>query len=88
MYKTCQRLAASCLLCQQGANKYVAGKAPIGSLPIISQPFDTVYVDLVGKIIPASSEGHSYILTILDSAKDRTLEAKEKAEATTLEAKD
>ena len=69
MFQACKRLVASCLLCQQGANKSVGGKAPMGALPVISsEPFDTVYIDLVGKIIPASSEGHSYILTILDAA--------------------
>jgi hypothetical protein len=69
MFDACKRLVASCLLCQQGANKSVGGKAPMGALPVISsQPFDTVYIDLIGKIIPASSEGHSYILTVLDAA--------------------
>ena len=39
------------------------GKAPIRSLPIISEPFHTVYIDLVGPIHPLSGEGHSYLLT-------------------------
>jgi hypothetical protein len=35
---------------------------------VISQPFDTVHIDIVGKIIRASAENHSYILTIMDAA--------------------
>ena len=64
----CKRVVLSCLKCQQGANKNVGGKAPLQSLPIISEPFHTVYIDLIGKIEPSSSDGHSYILTIMDSA--------------------
>ena len=64
----CKRVVLSCLKCQQGANKNVGGKAPLQSLPIISEPFHTVYIDLIGKIQPSSSDGHSYILTIMDSA--------------------
>jgi hypothetical protein len=67
-YELCKRMVASCHLCQQGANKNVGGKAPIRSLPIISEPFHTVYIDLVGPIHPLSGEGHSYLLTMLDSA--------------------
>lgn len=64
----CRRLVLSCLQCQQGANRSVGGKAPLQSLPIISEPFHTVYIDLVGKIEPSSADGHSYILTLIDSA--------------------
>ena len=64
----CKRIVLSCLKCQQGANKNVGGKAPLQSLPIISEPFHTVYIDLVGKIEPSSAEGHTHILTLMDSA--------------------
>jgi hypothetical protein len=37
-------------------------------LSVISVPFHAVFIDLVGKIEPASAEGHSFILTILDAA--------------------
>jgi hypothetical protein len=67
-YQLIKRLVSSCKLCQQGANKNVHGKAQLHSLPVISTPFHTVYIDLVGKISPASSEGHTHILTILDAA--------------------
>lgn len=64
----CRRLILSCLLCQQGANRSAGSKAPLQSLPIISEPFHTVYIDLVGKIEPSSADGHSYILTLIDNA--------------------
>ena len=67
-FELCKRVVTSCLLCQQGGNRNVGGKAPIYSLPIISEPFHTVYIDIVGKINPPSAENHSYILTIMDSA--------------------
>jgi hypothetical protein len=64
----CKRIIHSCLKCQQGANRATGGKAPLRPLPICSTPFEKVFIDLVGKIEPASAEGHCYILTILDSA--------------------
>jgi len=58
----------SCDLCQQCSNKNIGGVAPIQSSPISSEVFETVYIDLVGEIIPNSAEGHKYILTMIDSA--------------------
>jgi len=47
----------------------VGGKAPVQALPIILEPFHTVYdIDLVGKIEPSSADGHTNILTLMDSA--------------------
>lgn len=37
-------------------------------MPIIGVPFQRVAVDLVGPIVPASSSGFSYILTVVDYA--------------------
>ncbi len=67
-FELCRRLVSSCVLCQQGANRYAGGKAPLYALPAISEPFYLIYIDLVGPINPPSAENHSYILTILDSA--------------------
>ena len=63
----CRDYVKSCLLCQKGGNKNVYGKAPMMSMPQISEPFNTVYVDLVGEIHPASAEGHRYILCATDA---------------------
>jgi transposase InsO family protein len=40
----------------------------MASMPIIEEPFQRVVIDLVGPIIPPSSEGHQYILTLVDCA--------------------
>ena len=37
-------------------------------MPIISEPFYRVSIDLVGPISPPSSDGHKYILTLIDVA--------------------
>ena len=37
-------------------------------MPLISVPFDTVCVDLVGPIAPSTERGHRYILTLIDMA--------------------
>jgi Integrase zinc binding domain/Integrase core domain len=63
----CRDYVKSCLLCQKVGNKNVYGKAPMMSMPQISEPFNTVYVDLVGEIHPASAEGHGYILCATDA---------------------
>src|SRR5208282_3540161 len=63
----CRVYVKSCLLCQKGGNKSVGGKAKMYSMPQCTKPFDKVYIDLVGEIHPASSEGHRYILCGTDS---------------------
>ena len=63
----CRDYVKSCLLCQKGGNRNVHGKAPLMSMPQISEPFHTVYVDLVGEIHPASADGHRYILCATDA---------------------
>jgi len=62
-----KRFVKSCDLCQRCSNKNVGCMAPIQSMPISSQVFETVYIDVVGEIIPNSAEGHKYILTMIDS---------------------
>ena len=41
---------------------------PLQPLPIITEPFSRVAIDLVGPLSPSSSEGHRYILTLIDFA--------------------
>jgi hypothetical protein len=69
----CKRLVLSCLKCQQGSNRNAGGKAPLQSLPLITIPFHSVYFDLIGKIEPSSADGHTHILTLLDSATHFTV---------------
>ena len=63
----CRDYVKSCLLCQKGANRSVGGKAPLMKMPQVTEPFHTVYVDLVGEIHPPSTEGHKYILCATDA---------------------
>ena len=60
-----RRYVKSCDLCQRGGNRKVGGKAPLMSMPIVKDPFDTVYIDLVGEVQPSSAEGHRWILTMM-----------------------
>lgn len=60
-----RRFVMSCDLCQRGSNRKVGGKAPLMSMPIVKDPFDTVYIDIVGEVQPCSSEGHRWILTMM-----------------------
>jgi len=38
------------------------------NLPIISEPFSRVAIDLVGPFTPASERGNKYVLTLIDYA--------------------
>jgi hypothetical protein len=63
-----KRWVKSCDLCQRGSNRNVGRKAPMFSMPIVKDAFDTVYIDIVGEIKPCSVDGHRYILTIMCAA--------------------
>ena len=63
----CRDYVKSCLICQKGGNRNVGGKAPIFSMPVVREPFHTVYIDLIGEIHPASSDGHKHILCGTDA---------------------
>jgi hypothetical protein len=58
----------SCDICQRMSIKGRTRKAPMIKMPIISEPFYRVSIDLVGPLSPPSSEGHRYILTLIDVA--------------------
>ena len=45
---------ASCDLCQRNVSKGTVPKAPMGKLSLISTPFSTICVDLIGSISPTS----------------------------------
>ncbi|XP_063586494.1 uncharacterized protein LOC134763893 [Penaeus indicus] len=63
-----KRYCRSCHVCQKTSPKGKIGRAPMVQMPIISEPFARVAIDLVGPITPASSRGHKYILTLIDIA--------------------
>ena len=56
-----KRFVRSCDLCQRCSSKKVGGIAPLQSMPIASNAFDVVYIDIVGEIVPMSDEGHRWI---------------------------
>ncbi|XP_042886053.1 uncharacterized protein LOC122262167 [Penaeus japonicus] len=62
-----KRYCRSCTVCQKFSPKGRVRKVPLVSMPIISEPFSRVAIDLVGPLTP-SSRGHKYILTLIDCA--------------------
>ena len=62
------RFVKSCDACQRTTPKGRVGKAPMQKMPIITEPFCRVGIDLVGPITPPSSSGNRYILCVVDYA--------------------
>ena len=60
------RFCKSCHSCQKFGPK--AKKVPLVKMPIISEPFSRIAIDIVGPITPASDRGHKYIFTVIDLA--------------------
>lgn len=62
------RFCRSCALCQKTFPKRKQQNAPMQRMPVISEPFKRVAVDLIGPITPCSEDGHRYVLTVVDYA--------------------
>ena len=58
----------SCEECQKFTNKGRIKPVPLSKMPVVTEPFSKVAIDIVGPISPASSRGHRYILTMIDTA--------------------
>ncbi|XP_069970993.1 uncharacterized protein [Penaeus vannamei] len=58
----------SCDKCQRMSSRGRVRSVPLKPMPILTEPFSRVSIDLVGPISPPSSEGHRYILTLIDFA--------------------
>ena len=63
-----RRYCQSCDRCQRICPKSRVKKAPLGKLPLVGTPFERVAVDLIGPLIPASEEGHKWVLVMVDYA--------------------
>jgi len=63
-----RRYVRSCDRCQRAQPKGRTGKVPLAVMPLVDQPFERVGVDLVGPMMPASQDGHRYILVMVDYA--------------------
>ena len=58
----------SCDICQRTTCKGRVKNVPLEKMPIIGTPFQRVAIDLVGPLVPMSSEEHQYVLTLVDYA--------------------
>ena len=63
-----RRYCQSCDRCQRICPRSRVKKAPLGKLPLVGTPFERVAVDLIGPLIPASEEGHKWVLVMVDYA--------------------
>ena len=68
MHGEIERYCRSCDICQKTASRGRVNKVPLGTMPLMSTPFQMVAVDLIGKIQPSSERGHKYILVLVDYA--------------------
>ena len=63
-----RRFCQSCDLCERMIPKGKNCKVPLGEIPLTSEPFERIAVDLIGPIKPVTEQGSRYILTIIDFA--------------------
>ena len=61
-------LFRSCDICQRTITKGREPEVPLGQMPIISELFQRIAVDLVGPLHPITDRGNRFILTIIDNA--------------------
>ncbi|KAL5475937.1 hypothetical protein EMCRGX_G025817 [Ephydatia muelleri] len=66
VFQDIENLCKSCRICQKASKQRVKA-APVISLPVISEPFSRVAMDIVG-LLPRSKAGHRYILVLCDYA--------------------
>ena len=67
MGKDIKLFCRSCDLCQRFGKKGIK-KAPMEKLPIITEPFFRVSIDLIGPLAPSCDRGFKYVLTLIDVA--------------------
>ena len=63
-----RKFCRECDACQKAEPSSRTKKVPLGRMPIISEPFQRVAVDITGPIIPSASSGNKYILVVIDYA--------------------
>ena len=66
MWSDVRIFCKSCDICQRMSIKGRNKPVPLKQLPIITEPFSRVAVDIVGPLSPPTSEGHRYLLTLID----------------------
>ncbi|XP_050709220.1 protein NYNRIN-like [Eriocheir sinensis] len=55
-------------ICQRKSYKGQVKPVPLQPLPVVTEPFSRVAVDVVGPLSPPSADGHWYILILIDFA--------------------
>ena len=68
IYNEVSKYCKSCDICQKTVPKGKVTKVPLGKVPLISEPFKRIAMDIVGPIFPASNRGKRFILTVMDYA--------------------
>lgn len=68
MWTDVRNFCKSCDKCQRMSVKGRVRPVPLKQLPIITEPFSRVAVDIVGPLSPPTSQGHRYVLTLIDFA--------------------
>ncbi|XP_076462064.1 uncharacterized protein LOC143294574 [Babylonia areolata] len=68
MCKDVRQYCRSCDVCQRTSPRGKNQRVPLGTVPLVSEPFQKVGVDIVGPITPASARGNRYILVVVDYA--------------------
>ncbi|XP_068232999.1 uncharacterized protein [Palaemon carinicauda] len=58
----------SCDNCQRNTSKGRHKRVSMVKMPVVSIPFSRVGIDIVGPLNPSTSEGHRFILTMIDYA--------------------
>lgn len=66
MQSDAKRYVRPCDICRRTFPKGNVGRAPLGTMPMIDDPFKRVAIDIVGLIVPSSSSGNRCILTMVD----------------------
>ena len=56
----------TCDVCQRLGKGGPPAIAPLHSLPLVSEPFCQVAIDIIGPLPPCKDTGHRFILTVLD----------------------
>ena len=66
MKNNVKRYVSSCKVCQViGKPNQKIPKAPLFPIPVVSEPFQEVIIDIVGPL-PRTKSGNEYLLTIMD----------------------
>lgn len=68
MWSDIRAFCKSCDKCQRMSFQGRVRPVPLMQLPIVTDPFSRVAVDIVGPLTPLTSEGHRYLLTLKDFA--------------------